>query len=182
MIIVRYSEIGLKGQNRNFFEDILVRNIRECIKKQKKEARVIKVRGRIFVDTKEKINLRTVFGIKSYSYAVKVKADIEEIKSNISFPKSSFRVSCKRMDKSFPLTSMDVEKQVGAFIISNNPNLKVDLKNFQEEIGIEICEGNAYLYNQKIKCFGGLPLGSEGQALLIIENQNSIVAGLLMMK
>lgn len=185
--MVRYSEIGLKGKNRPLFEKKLIDNIKYYLKKNKVEYKKIeKPRGRIFIYTNEKTDfLKNTFGIASFSHASavdlglnKIREKALEILKDTDF--KTFRVSAQRSNKNFKINSVEIEKQVGSFICENI-NKKVDLKNYDINLGIEINE-KAYVFNDKIKGLGGLPVGCEGKVVSFIEDENSLIASLLIMK
>jgi len=118
---------------------------------------------------------------------VTIPADIEMIKEAVKetikgfTKKTTFRVSAQRIDKSFSLKSMEINMTVGEFII-NQTGAKVSLKDFKEEVGIEIIEGSAYIFTKRTDGPGGLPLGVEGNIAALVENKDSLKAALLMMK
>ncbi len=187
VVLVRYSEIGLKGKNRPMFENYLVDNIKYYFKKQNIiYEKIEKPRGRILIYTNEKTDfLKNIFGISSFSYSSNVDLDIDkinkkalEILEDIDF--KTFRVSAQRANKNFKINSVEIEKKVGGFICENI-NKKVDLKNYDVNLGIEINE-KAYVFNDKIKGLGGLPVGCEGKVVSFIEDENSLIASLLIMK
>ncbi len=184
VVIVRYSEIGLKGENRIKFENRLIENIKDCLNKNYVEFdRMVRKRGRIIVYTKEYCDcLRYVFGIKSFSPAIETCLNIEEIKRNAVkfYTGGTFRITTKRLEKIF-LTSQKINEIVGDYI-RKNKRAKVDLKSPDVEIGIEIFNGKAYIFNQKIKGPGGLPIGVSGKVALILDNEKAVDAGILLMK
>ena len=181
MIIIRYGEISLKGKNRSFFENKLIRNIKLSIKNN---LPIKKLRNRILIDTNEKLNLTKIFGIVNYSYADELEIDLDKIKQkslSLLNKAKSFRITCKRLDKSIPFNSLEIEKDVGEYVFENS-NAKVDLKNHEKNIQIELFNNKAYLFTEKIKSVGGLPVGIEGNAIALIENKDSINAALAVMK
>jgi len=187
VIIVRYSEIGLKGNNRIVFEKKLISNIKDCLKKNKvKYEKIQRLRGRIIIFTEQKLNcLKYVFGISSFSSALVLEPDINEIQkavSNLIKNKkfNTFRVSAQRLNKDFSLTSPEIERTIGSFVCEKL-NKKVSLKNFDLEIGIEILD-NAYVFTERVKGLNGLPVGCEGRIISLIEDKNSLLASLLIMK
>ncbi len=187
VVILRYSEIGLKGNNRIVFEKKLIDNIRDCLKKNKvKYKKIERLRGRIIIFTEQKLDcLKYVFGISSFSSALVVEPEIKEIEKAIeSIIKDrkfkTFRVSAQRLNKDFSLTSPEIERTIGSFVCEKL-NKKVSLKNFDLEIGIEILD-YAYVFTERIKGLNGLPVGIEGKVVSLIENKNSLLASLLMMK
>ena len=187
IVIVRYSEIGLKGSNRIVFEKKLIDNIKNCLKKNKiKYEKIERLRGRIIIFTEQKLDcLKYVFGISSFSSALVVKPEIKEVKKTVSKLAEnkkfkSFRVSAQRLNKNFSLTSPEIERTIGSFVCEKL-NKKVSLKNFDLEIGIEILN-KAYVFIERINGLNGLPVGIEGKVVSLIENKNSLLASLLIMK
>jgi len=186
-VLVRYSELALKGGNRVMFEKRLVRNIRDCLKRFNHEfTAIVRPRGRIIISTNQDFpQLRGVFGISSYSFAKSSKTDIDEIKKNIAsfFPAigETFRVTVKRIDKGYPTASLDMEKTLGAFVVEHTKK-KVSLKSFDTEIGVDIVGNKAYVFSTKVQCFGGLPLGIGGTVTCLINGRNDILASWLMMR
>ncbi|MFC1800761.1 THUMP domain-containing protein, partial [Nanoarchaeota archaeon] len=184
MIIIRYSEIGLKGKNRFFFEKKLVSNIKYCLKQNNIEfSKVTKPRGRIMVHTDKTCQmLKNVFGISSVSHT-KEFLTYDDLKQSLpTIPsKNSFRVSTQRLDKNFKMTSQEVNRELGA-LIQEKTNAKVDLKNADITVGIEIIENQFYLYTKTIAGYGGLPLGTEGKVYVLVEDETSLLAAWLVMK
>lgn len=189
MIIVRYAEIGLKGNNRSFFEKALIKNIKACLDAHKINYKSItRPYGRIMIATDNPCAcLQCVFGIASFSNAINVGFNMDEIKkASLEFtkeitPEKSFRVTCQRIDKAFPLTSQQFEIELGAFI-QEKTNAKVKMKCFDVNVHAEIIQGFAYLFAEKTKGLGGIPIGIEGKILVLIEDDGSLLAGLQMMK
>ncbi len=189
MILVRYAELALKGGNRNYFEKRLVRNLKDCLKKNKVSfEKIERLPGRILIHTDNSCKqLKNVFGVHSYSNCVVAKLDIVEIKK-AALPliksldnKKTFRVSAHRCDKSIKLKSAQINQELGQFIVEKTC-AKVSLKDFDFELGVELISGNAYIFNERVKCLGGLPLGVEGRVIALIENKKDQLAALLMMK
>jgi len=187
-IIVRYGELALKGKNRHKFENRLVENIRDCLKKNRVTFdRVYKKRGRLYVQTKDKCNnLSHVFGITSFSYAVKGNFTIENLKKTISRAINekkfdTFRVTAHRLDKSISYDSQELNNLMGKYV-ADEFKKSVSLKNFDLEIGIDIQENNFYFYTERIKGLGGLPYGINGKTFALIEDRKSLLAAILVMK
>ncbi len=194
-VICHYSEIGLKGKNRRFFEKKLVFNIERALKKDSFK-KVERKRGRIVVELttkakKEEVEraLKKVFGIAYFSFAYKTESDIEKIKelagralSEKKEEVASFRVTTKRGDKSFPSTSVKINREVGAFIV-NHFGWNVNLEDFDLNLFIEVTEKGSFLYFDKIRGYGGLPVSSSGRAALLLSGGiDSPVAAFKMMK
>ena len=183
-VLVRYSEIGLKGNNRSYFEKLLIQNIKDCLDKNKiKYYGIFRYSGRIISNSEDKcLCLKNVFGISSFSPAIKVEQDLEKIKEVALslYKKGTFRISAKRLNKKFKLTSDELNRSLGEFIIQNK-KARVNLIRPDSNIGLEIMD-NVYLFNERYECLGGLPVNSEGLVTLILENKNDLLAGLLMLK
>jgi len=170
-ILCHYGEIGLKGENRRFFERRLVSNIKSVLPGIK----VSLLRGRILVFGKKREveeRLKRVFGIVSFSFARIVPSLKEEIKREVisllkeeSF--NSFRVTVKRADKSFPISSVDFSSYLGAEI-KKETKKEVSLQNYDLNCIVEITKKESYIYFKKIKGQGGLPVGTGGKAVSLI--------------
>jgi len=184
MYVVRYSEIGLKGKNRISFEKKLIENIKWCLDKNSIKHKIKRLRNRILIYSEQDCScLKNIFGISSISKAVEIKADLDDIKKeslNLVFKEKSFRVSCQRLDKILK-TSREINKEVGAYIVEKK-RLKVDLKNYELNIGIELIKDKAYLFKEKIRGLDGLPVGIEGEVCVLLENKDSLKSAYLMMK
>jgi len=194
-IICHYAEIGLKGNNRGFFENKLKENIKKAladfnIKKIKGiSGRIILQTGRL--NTEERISLqkklKNIFGIAYFSFAQDSKAtekDITQTGLKLLAPKdfNSFSVRVQRSDKNFPLTSMEMEKRIGALILKKTKK-KVDLKNPDQTLFVEIVQDYVFVYTEKILGAGGLPVGTAGRAIcLLSDGIDSPVAAWQMMK
>lgn len=189
-VIVRYGEIGLKGKNRRTFELKLVGDIKRFLAAQGiAYSRVDLKMGRIYIRGIETLpELKKVFGVHSYSPALEIERDIDVLKqSAMSFVSmvagaDSFRVSCQRVDKLFPIHSVDVEKIIGEILYMETKtrvNLKAPALDFQVEIG----QDGIFLFGEKIRGYAGLPYGSAGKLVSLISSGiDSPVATFLMMK
>ncbi len=187
MIIVRYGEIGLKGNKRREFEKILGRNIERKLKTHGYKGRIETKWGRIIVDAMDSAAgiIAKCPGIVSISPAKKMNYDEifpylkEELKKyNIR----EFRITAKRVDKKFPKKSMEINSEVGEFIVKNF-GWKVNLKEPELDIGIEIINSYAYVFFDKIRGIGGLPVGVSGKVISLISSGiDSPVSTFLMMK
>ncbi len=165
--VVRYGEISLKSDRvRKYMEKTLMKNIEAQTggKAFKRASRIEVVGGNWEI-------LSKVFGVVSWSPAKVVRADIDEIKeAALEIVKgsgaSTFSVRAQRVTKDFPLTSPEINKIVGAFIVKNT-GMKVDLEEPDIEVGIEIVGKKAYIFKERIKGPGGLPYGVEGKVLVL---------------
>lgn len=192
VILLRFGELYLKGNNRNIFESQLISNIKK--KLDGENFKFEKTFGRYLITNYEEScedqivdKLKKVFGLYSLSRALQVEADVEIIKSEIEKYKigsKSFKVFVKRADKNFPVSSMDFAKELGGVVLKNNPQASVDLYNPEFELNVDIrLNGKAYIFTEIEKCQGGLPLGSAGKGLLLLSGGiDSPVAGYLIAK
>jgi tRNA uracil 4-sulfurtransferase len=183
--VIRYGEISLKGRNRIDFENKLVRNIEKVLKETGEKYKVKRVHNRIYVDCTLDVFNR-VFGIVSYSLAKEIDFDVECIKKVVKELLTgkefdSFRISTKRMDDTIKISSMDLDKEIGAFVVSEFDK-KVSLKEFDIEVGIEARAGKAYVFLEKFKGLGGLPVGVSSSVYCKIDCNRDLLAALLVMK
>ncbi|MFA5745298.1 MAG: tRNA uracil 4-sulfurtransferase ThiI [archaeon] len=195
-IMIHYSEIGIKKDNRSFFEDILVRNINDSckdyiVKTFKRYGRVVCVLN-TSVNTEEiKVILSSIPGISSFSFCFSTNQNLENIKV-LSFDLSkfhekdfeNFRVTSTRSFKKFPLTSQELDRQVGE-VIFENLRKKVKLKNPDFEINIEVTEKEVFIFSSKDTTQGvsGLPVGSTGNVMCSLSGGiDSPVSGFMLNK
>ncbi len=182
MILVRYSELFLKSESvRRRWEKILVSNIRAGL-----DAEIVSKRHRIFVHAsleEAQPVLEKVFGVYSFSEVAECSNDLDDIKQAalMLLGPGSFAVRTNRADKSYPMTSQDVSREVGAFLVEKKAQ-KVKLKEPDSEVFIELFDGKAFLFNKKLPGPGGLPLGTGGKLLLLNDSDDAVLAGWLMMK
>ena len=192
VIIIRYSEIHLKGNNREFFESALVNNIKMALKDYKYEfsrsnARYV-VRNFEEMRIEEIVDaIRNVFGVHSLSVAEEVDTDYAKIsQAALEFAPQSgtFKVNTNRADKHFPMPSMKVSAEVGGDILQHNPNLTVDLFNPQHTVCIDIREnGKTFVYSETIKAVNGMPVGTGGKGVVMLSGGiDSPVAAYMMAK
>ncbi|MDP3918306.1 MAG: tRNA uracil 4-sulfurtransferase ThiI [Nanoarchaeota archaeon] len=180
-IIVHYNEIALKGKNRAYFEDRLIDNIRERIKfsNLKKEDK------RVIFETDGDVEvLKNIFGISHYSVVEEVEKDANKIiekADSLMGDVKTLGLKTKRADKKFPLTSVELNTKIGE--VANKKGIKINFSNPEKTIYIEITNKSAYVYNEKIKCLGGLPVGVSGKVLLLFSGGiDSALAAYLLMK
>lgn len=196
VIIVRYGEIMLKGKNKRFFEDKLVRHIRHALRDLGKPT-VYKKHSRIYVDVDEYDanqlieRIRKVFGVTLISIAKVFPVDLEKIKE-IALEElqeqqqlnsiKTFKVESKRVDKSFPLPSLELSRELGGHLLSNLEDVTVDVHNPDVRIYVEVRE-EAYVFSSRVMGLGGLPLGTNGKAILLLSGGiDSPVAGWMVAK
>ena len=188
--MVRYGEIFLKGLNRPYFIRALVRKIRYAVRGMGAEVWVHD--GRIFVrgfsDLEECIHRVTqVFGVHSVCPAVEMpKEDFDAIcEQAVKMTgdlEGTFKVVARRSDKRYPLDSPAINEEAGYRILQANPKLKVDVHNPDHLMNIEIRD-LAYLYVKVIPAVGGMPVGTNGNATLLLSGGiDSPVAGWMIAK
>ena len=190
--LLKYAEVGVKGKNRYVFEDALVRHVKKHLYGVKGSFNVSKINGRIFVegtdfDYDETVDaLQHVFGIVGIS-PVRVLEDMEEetvLKASVEFIRDnyedkhfSFKVDTRRANKSYPIPSMTMDANVGEAILMAFPETHVDVHKPEVRLHIEVRE-RIFMYSKTIKGAGGLPLGTNGRALLLLSGGiDSPVAG-----
>lgn len=197
--IIRYNEIGLKGGNRSFFENALIKHIQKKLKHINRIS-LFKTRGRIFIEgdlieNREVIHkaLSQVPGIHSFSLGEKLPLNIDLWKSKAltlfnnkwNDQLHTFRISSKRSDKNFHMNSNEINAEIGAHIIQNSASkhLSVSLKSADINIALEIHPEHAVIYLGETKAMGGLPMGSAGRVLCLLSGGlDSPVAAYQMMR
>ena len=193
-VLLRLGELALKGKNRQDFELQLYRNLQQ--KMEGLDVQVKKTRGRLFLQlgdvSFDEVNrrLKHLFGISSYSPALTVDLDVRAIQKGaleaitaLQPTPRTFKVSSKRANKRFPVTSQELNHKVGGYLLANCSHLKVDVHQPDAEILIEVRDDAAYIMPQKIKGAGGLPVGTSGKVrLLLAGGIDSPVAGCLCLK
>jgi tRNA uracil 4-sulfurtransferase len=192
-IVVHYQEIALKGKNRPWFMSRLVRNLRSAVADLDVRA-VRPLMGRIEMElgpgaTREDVaeRIRRTFGIANFSFAARTELNLDVLSSDILSDLRdrtcrSFRVSVRRADKRFPMTSPEVEREVGGRIKSAR-DWKVDLESAELVIHVELLPDAAFYYFGKERGPGGLPTGTAGRvACLLSGGIDSPVAAHRMMR
>lgn len=195
-LLLRYHEVALKGANRGWFEEHLAVNARKLIEREFRhdsnsmpQINVHRNHGRIIIECPDashypeynsriRTGLERLFGLSSYSpmrkvpttYEDLIQASLEEVTRWISqhgIPKS-FRVRTRRSDKALPETSNEIDRIIGSAIHDAHPQITVDLENPEFSLGIEIRFNQSYIWTEKIRGTGGLPVGTNGRVLSLI--------------
>ncbi len=190
LLLVRYGEIFLKGLNRPYFIRALVRKIRYAVKGM--GAQVWVHDGRIFVNGFEDMDeciekVTKVFGVHSVCPAVEMpKEDFDAICAKacdmMRGMKGTFKVAARRSDKLYPMDSPAINAEMGGRILESNPALKVDVHDPEHIMNVEIRD-QAYLYVKVIPAVGGMPVGTNGKATLLLSGGiDSPVAGWMIAK
>lgn len=195
ILLVKYGEIILKGLNRHTFEDMLIRNIKVSLGDI--SAEIWRAQATIYVDLKNENEmddaidrLKKVFGIVAIIKAFVLPKNFDELK--ISARDSlkdelegakSFKVEAKRADKKYFMKSPEICYELGGFLSESYPHLTVDVKNPEKLVMVEVRETNVYMYCSRIKGLGGMPVGSNSKAILLLSGGiDSPVAGFMVAK
>ena len=173
VILVRYTEIHLKGLNRPYFEQKLVDNMRSALRGI--PSRIDREHGRIYVmdipdvQFDEAISrLTRVFGIHSVSPALAVDKDWQSVCSTAYMlmdkeieknPNFSFKVFARRSDKHYFMNSDGINRELGHLILERYPSVRVDIHKPEVSLSVEIRD-RAYLYCEEIRCANGMPVGT----------------------
>lgn len=195
-ILIRYGELSTKGRNKNDF----INRLRENIRYSFNDLMPLKIRAerdRMFIEieNEEKMNslmdrLPEVFGIQSFSPVASCGKEIEEMKTLAiqimelyQQQEITFKVEVRRTDKTFPLDSHGIQREIGGAVLRTYQNLSVNVKKPDVELRVEVRQDAVYMMAQIIQGAGGMPVGSNGKSLLMLSGGiDSPVAGYLMMK
>ncbi|MBT4289675.1 MAG: tRNA 4-thiouridine(8) synthase ThiI [Deltaproteobacteria bacterium] len=199
LIVIRYSEIALKGKNRHWFEDTLVRNIHQQVSPVE-TIKIYKIHGRIIIEPVGNIEnitsiLNFIPGIANYSIAYQTSHDLAENRAisksmmQVFMDKTDqktvrFKVESRRAEKSFPMNSIQLSQQIGGDLLQEFEQLSVDLHQPEISLGIEIWQKDrCIVFLEKINGQGGLPVGTAGTVLSFLSGGiDSPVASWFMMK
>jgi len=196
--LIKYAEIAIKGKNRYLFEDALVSRMNHALKKVEGTFKIRKEQGRIYVETEGEFDfdeaveaLKCVFGIVGICPVVILEDEgfdklAEEVIRYIdmAYPDKNFtfKVNARRARKNYPLESMEINAKMGERILEAYPGLKVDVHNPDVMINIEI-RSQINLYSTTIPGPGGMPVGTNGKAMLLLSGGiDSPVAGYMIAK
>lgn len=194
-IVIRYGELSLKGRNRKQFIRQLKENLDPILAgyprvhlKNTRDRMYIMLNGEDYKSLLEQ--LKKVFGIHSFSLAIKTENIAEEIQKGAfsalheTNPHAkTFKISAKRANKEFPINSQELNHVVGSYILRNTENLTVDVHNPDVNIKVEVRQEGTYISCADIPGAGGLPVGSSGKVVLMLSGGiDSPVAGYLAMK
>ncbi|AOZ97515.1 tRNA uracil 4-sulfurtransferase ThiI [Butyrivibrio hungatei] len=201
--VIKYAEIGVKGKNRYIFEDALVKQLKRVLAKCDGSFNISKVAGRIYIEAEgfdfdETVSqLQTVFGVTGICPAVSIARDGENhlpdvdgvAKAVLDFidgvypnKNKTFKVKCRRVDKSYPVDSMEMAAELGARILNAFPEMKVDVHDPEILINVELRE-KLNIFSEIIPGPGGMPIGTAGKAMLLLSGGiDSPVAGYMVAK
>lgn len=196
--LIKYGEIGIKGKNRYMFEDALVRQIRYALRTVDGEFFVHKCHGRVYVDCEGEYDyeetvesLQKVFGIVGICPVVRKEVrPIDELRKDVveyvgqMYPEANrtFKIEARRANKRYPVNSMEINCELGEAVLEAFPGMKVDVHNPEIRLNVEIRE-EVYLYSEIIPGPGGMPVGTNGSAMLLLSGGiDSPVAGYMIAK
>ena len=197
--LVKYGEIGVKGKNRYIFENMLMEQIRHALKTAEGEFEVTKEQGRIYVnvvsddyDYDETVEaLSRVFGIVGFCPLLQVEDEgfdklaetvVDYLGKEYTEKNFTFKVNARRARKNYPLDSMEINAELGEKILDAFPESKVDVHNPEVMVCIEI-RSLINIYSKEIPGPGGMPVGSNGKAMLLLSGGiDSPVAGYMIAK
>ena len=196
--LIKYAEIGVKGKNKYLFEEALAQQVKYALKRCEGEFKVTRTEGRIYVhalsafDYDETVdNLRTVFGISGICPVIHVEDEgfeklaqtvIDYVDKVYPDKKMTFKVQTRRARKNYPMNSMELNMELGAAVLNAFPEMKVDVHKPDVMLHVEIRE-KIYIYSIEIPGPGGMPVGSNGKAMLLLSGGiDSPVAGYMIAK
>lgn len=182
IILIKIGEIVLKGLNKKTFEDALIKNLRRRLSKAGQFD--IKIAQSTITVAPKNDNadielacsiVGKTFGIATYSRACVADKNLEDIQQKtVEYLEEqledarTFKVEARRSDKKFPLTSPQICQEVGGYILSKYPHLKVDVKNPELKVTVEVRDFNAFVRGGVVKAVGGIPVGTGGKAAILI--------------
>ena len=196
--LIKYAEIGIKGKNRHIFEEALCRQMRRALEQVDGEFSVTREMGRIYVRTEGAFDydgaveaLKCVFGIAGICPVVILEdTGLEDLAASVvdymkqvyGEQEKTFKVCARRAKKTYPFGSMELNCELGERILDACPNMKVDVHHPDVYLNVEIRQ-NIYLYSETIPGPGGMPVGTNGQAMLLLSGGiDSPVAGYMIAK
>ncbi len=197
IILIKNGEIALKGLNRRNFEDALIKNLRYRLQHAGNfslrcaQSTIVIEPKDAYADLEEACDsVSRVFGISAFSRARVTEKDLGVIQQAAAEyltdrlrDCATFKVEAKRADKKFPYTSPEISREVGGYILSRFPHLKVDVHHPELQIMVEIRDFGAYIHAEQLPGAGGMPVGTGGKAAILISGGiDSPVAAYMMAK
>ena len=197
--LIKYGEIGVKGKNRYKFEDALIKQIRIALRKVDGTFAVEKQHGRIYVEAEGQYDyedtieaLKRVFGIvaicpeirsEDRSFDAIREQCVSFMRESTGGEKKTFKVFTRRIDKTYPGTSETISADLGAALLDACPNLTVNVREPEVSLHVEIRNEGVSIYSLSIPGPGGMPVGTNGRALLLLSGGiDSPVAGYMIAK
>ncbi len=197
--LIKYAEIGIKGKNRYLFEDALVSHIHHALKRLDGAFTVTKESGRIYAHAAEEYDfdevverLKCVFGIAAICPVARIEdRGFDDLKEQViryldeAYPEKNrtFKVNARRANKQYPMTSEELNRELGAAVLDAFPQMKVDVHHPDILLNVEIRAKGINLYSLVIPGPGGMPVGTNGRAMLLLSGGiDSPVAGYMIAK
>ena len=197
VLLCKYGEIVLKGANRAYFEDVLCKELRRRAKRCG-EFEISRAQSTVYIEPQNDFcdmdamlaEASKVFGIVAIARAAACEKTVDAISQTAreylgdALRKyKTFKVEAKRSDKRFPLDSIEIAREIGGVCLSRNPHLRVDVREPEVVVKVEVRERAAYVYAGHHKGAGGMPVGTNGKGLLLLSGGiDSPVAGYMMAK
>jgi len=197
LIMLKYGEIALKGLNKHTFEQILLKSVKHRLKKEGSFT-VRHAQSTVYCEPNDPQidmdraykRMETIFGISTITRAAVAPKDFEEmVKITLEYLGErlqmvrTFKVESKRSDKSFPMKTPEICMEMGGRILEAFPHLQVDVKNPEMTVVVEVRDWGVYIHGGAEKAVGGMPVGSSGNAALLLSGGiDSPVAGYMMAK
>ena len=194
-LLAKYGEIALKGLNRNMFENSLLKTIRRRVH-DAGDFKVYAAQSTVYIEAKNdeadideaEVQLSRIFGLSAICRAMVVEKDIdaicagaaEYVKKELQNART-FKVTTKRSDKKFPLTSMEISRLVGGYLLSKYHNVKVTMDNPDVTVTVEVRDYMAYIHTGNKPAAGGLPTGTSGRAAVMLSGGIDSPVALYMM-
>lgn len=196
--LIKYAEIAIKGKNRYLFEDALLKQMRIALSKVEGDFKVTKEQGRVYVFCPEEYDfdetveaLQRVFGIveicpvviyEDHGFEQMAQDAVSYMQARYPGYAGTFKVYTRRAKKSYPMTSMEVSAEIGGRILDAFPEASVNVHEPQLTLSVEIRE-KIYVYSDSIQGPGGMPIGTNGKAMLLLSGGiDSPVAGYMIAK
>jgi thiamine biosynthesis protein ThiI len=194
-ILIRFGELTIKGRNRGRFEDMMVRQVKQALAGYPGLV-YRKTYGRLYLELNGEpydriaARLKDVFGIVSFSRVIRCGHDLQDIREtalrairSMDPAPRTFKMTVRRGWKGYPHDSQEMNHLVGAHVLRNTPELKVDVHHPEVELKVEIQPEGTYIYASVEEGAGGFPLGMNGKAMLLLSGGiDSPVAGWMAMR
>ena len=196
--LIKYGEIGVKGKNRYVFENALVDRMKEVLAETDGTFHIIREQGRIYVEAEGSFDydetieaLKRVFGIvgicpvvltEDHGFEALSETVLDYMQKMYGDKTMTFKVMTRRVNKRFPMESMEVNAELGGRILDQFPNMKVDVHHPDVILHVEL-RHNIGIYSEVIPGPGGMPLGTNGRSMLLLSGGiDSPVAGYMVAK
>ena len=196
--LIKYAEIGVKGKNKYLFEEALAQQVKYALKRCEGEFKVTRTDGRIYVhalsdfDFEETVDdLKTVFGVSGICPVIHVEDEgydklaetvVDFLDKVYPDKNKTFKIHARRARKNYPMNSQELNMELGGAVLDAYPEMKVDVHHPEIMLNVEIRE-KIYIYSEVIPGPGGMPVGSNGKAMLLLSGGiDSPVAGYMVAK